>query len=248
MSAEQEAFKALFPTGGTYSSSNELLLKGWPGEDVVIMRGSRQSFSGIAYGTVVVVAQTGSARTVLGESNGTGLAERFMFVAEPSLLGSRLLLSNEPDSQLVRQARNAITRCVNNYSDRVFERWEKGIYEQMTTDDLSLIQPSPEGYKYIMEIKRQIEPRLGQLDAAGHTVATGWLGKVDVHILKMATVMHVMECLGAGSTVSQRIPMNLVKAAKDLSFKIFDHFTDLLADNGQSGSSSDLIAQLLCCS
>ena len=238
-SSEQSAFTMLFPQGKAFASTNELLLKGWPGEQTAIMRGSRQSFSGTACGSIVLVAQDGSARTVLGESGGTGLAERFIFIAEPSLLGHRELLGNEPDGELLLCAKNAITLCVNAYSDKVFDWWSSGVYEQITPDDLTFIQPTPEGYKFINELKQDIEPRLGVLKDAGHLVAVGWLGKADAHILKIATVIHVFECLGAGSKVPQRIPIKIIEAASDLVFSIFEYFTGMLADNGESGSSAE---------
>lgn len=238
-SSEQSAFTMLFPQGKSFSSTNELLLKGWPGEETVIMRGSRSSFSGIACGSVVLVAQEGSSRTVLGESNGTGLAERFMFISEPSLLGHRELLGCEPDSGLMLQAKNAVSRCVNLYSERVFERWNSGVYEQMAPEDLAVIQPTPDGYRYLNQLRKEIEPRLGVLRKQGFPVAVGWLGKADAHILKIATLLHVFECLGHGSQVAQRIPTRVLEIAHDLVMEVFNHFMELLNQSGESGVTSE---------
>lgn len=238
-SSEQSAFTMLFPQGKSFASTNELLLKGWPGEETVIMRGSRASFSGIACGSVVLVAQEGSSRTVLGESNGTGLAERFMFISEPSLLGHRELLGIEPDAGLMLQAKNAVNRCVNLYSERVFERWNSGIYEQITPEDLAVIQPTPDGYRYLNELKKEIEPRLGILKKQGFLVAVGWLGKADAHILKIATLLHVFECLGHGSQVAQRMPTRLLEVANDIVTEVFSHFMELLSQSGESGVTSE---------
>lgn len=238
-SSEQSAFIMLFPQGKGFASTNELLLKGWPGEETAIMRGSRASFSGVACGSVVLVAQEGASRTVLGESNGTGLAERFMFISEPSLLGHRELLGAEPDAGLMLQAKSAISRCVNLYSERVFDRWNSGVFEQMAPEDLAVIQPSPEGYRYLNELKKDVEPRLGILRKQGFPVAVGWLGKVDAHILKIATLLHVFECLGHGSQVAQRIPTRTLEIANDIVMEVFEHFMELLSHSGESGITSE---------
>lgn len=238
-SSEQSAFKMLFPQGKAFASTNELLLKGWPGEEVITIRGSRQAFGGKASGAVVLIAQDGSARTILGESEGTGLAERFFFVCEPSLLGSRLHLGNSPDHTLTLQVKNAIKRCVRMHSDLAFERWNSGVYEQMTLDDLPTIQPTKEGYEFLINIRRKNEPIIAALNESGDKVAAGWLGKAETQVLKVATILHVIDCLGAGCTVPQRIPMNLLHAAFDLTEVMRSHFLEMLSDNGDSGVSAE---------
>lgn len=246
-SSEQSALTMLFPQGGSFASTNELLLKGWPGEEAIIMRGSRQSFAGHACGSVVLVAQDGSARTVLSESGGTGLAERFMFVAEPSLLGQRELLGNEPDEELMRGAKHAITECVRLYSDRVFERWNTGVYEKIAPEDLQVVQPGREGFQIISRFKHAIEPRLGRLKESGQLLSCGWLGKADAHVLKVAAVIHVFECMASGSKVPEIIPGRVVQAAEDLVMALFEHFTSMLSSNGDSGASveEDAVVEVL---
>ncbi|WAX22775.1 hypothetical protein MAJJADAN_00013 [Pseudomonas phage Amjad_SA] len=238
-SSEQSAFKMLFPQGKAFASTNELLLKGWPGEEVAIMRGSRQAFSGKACGAVVLIAQDGSARSVLGESDGTGLAERFFFVAEPSLLGSRELLGLEPDHTLLLRVKNAMNRCVMTYSDLAFQRWSTGNYEQLSVDDLQVIQPDREGYVFLLDLRRKHEPTLKRLEDSGDKVAMGWLAKSETQIMKVATILHVIECLGAGCQVPSRIPIHLLHAASDLTDELFAHFMGMLHENGDSGVAAE---------
>ena len=52
-------------------------------------RVTRAGYSGEVFGTIVLISQPETAAKIIGNSNGMGIAERFLFANEESLLGKR---------------------------------------------------------------------------------------------------------------------------------------------------------------
>lgn len=236
-SAEQSAFSSLFPSTD-YSSNNELLLKGYPGEYVSSLRKGRKAFHGVASGTVVLVAQPGSAKRVFSASNGSGLAERFLYIAEPSLLGSREHHGEYLTSADTEAFWRSCAECTTDYSKRIFNQ-AGGERVAPDPETLNQLKASREGYKLIRELAKKIEPRLGALAKRGDMVMLSWLGKLEQHILKTAAVLHVIECRGAGCTVPEVIPEGLIRSAIDFVLVMGDHLEQVLHDNGESGDAAE---------
>lgn len=239
-SAEQSAFASLFPSEG-YSGNNELLLKGYPGEYVSSLRKGRKAFHGVASGTVVLVAQPGSAKRVLSASNGSGLAERFLYMAEPSLLGSRTHHGEYLTSADTEAFWRACAECVADYSARALS---EASADRVAPDPETLhqLKASAEGYKLIRDQAKHMEPRLGLLERRGDMVMLSWLGKLEQHALKVAAVLHVIECRAAGCTVPEVIPSDLIRSAIDFVLVMGEHLEQVLRDNGESGDAAEVEA------
>lgn len=239
-SAEQSAFITMFPQSGSFSSTNELLLKGWPGETVAGQRGGRVAFEGEAYGSVVLVAQPGSARRVLGETNGSGLAERFMYVSEPSLLGHRTLDGRSATPEELAPIRSACMRAVLQYSDMVVNRWDEGNYDRIEPGDLRCVRPSKSGYQIILECRRNQEASLGAMAHEGNSIGVGWLGKFEDHTLKVASIIHVTEHLAADKFVPELISDEIVIMAAEYVMVMADHLFGMLESAGESGAAAEV--------
>jgi len=235
-SAEQSAFMSLFPSGNNFHSTNELALKGYAGENVSGLRTDRKTFSGVAYGTIVLVAQPGSCARIFSASNGSGLAERFMYVSEPSMLGVRTL-HGEPlsDSDLL-PIRRAVERCVQKYSERMAFNVDG---RQKSLDDTVQLRATSTGYLSILEHRRAMEARMGDLLASGDMVAVSWLGKFETHVLKVASVMHVIESLADGTEVPDIIGDGMIEGAMQLVDVMATHLTTMLHDAGESGEKTE---------
>lgn len=240
-SAEQSALMSLFPDAGTYSSNNELILKGYAGEYVNGMRGGREAFVGVVQGSIVLIAQPGSCRRVLSASNGTGMAERFFFLSEPTMLGIREHTGAYPSSSETRAFEEACKRCVELYSDRIMSQSAIRFSdrEKMDPKYLNKVRPSDHGYSLILGQRRDMEGHLGELAEAGEMVALSWLGKYETHVLKVAGVLHVIECLGNGVHPPEVIPDDMVCAAMDFVDLLGDHLNEILHDAGESGSEAE---------
>lgn len=241
-SAEQSAFASLFPESGTYASNNELLLKGYPGEYVSSLRKGRRAFHGVASGTVMLIAQPGSAKRVFSASNGSGLAERFLYMAEPSLLGKRALHGEYLPREHEAAFTKACAECVRIYSGRVFERDAEGERVSLEPEALAQLRAADDGYAMIRDERKRMEPRLGALARRGDMVLLSWLGKLETHVLKVAAVLHVFESSAEGCKVPEVIPSSLIRAALDFVLVMGEHLEQILLDNGESGAAVEVDA------
>lgn len=242
VSAEKGLLTNMFPQSATFSTDNDLALKGWPGEMAASARVSRKSFVGDVAGSLCIVAQPGAALRILNESEGSGLSERFMFVSEPDLLGQREHEVDQDESTLdpwMEPYRKACLEAVRIYSNMAMDRWSGGDYERISFKDLIRIAPGKEAAQLICDIKNRVEPELAERRAAGDMVGLGWVGKIDAHILKVATTMHVIECLGNGSKVPTLMPLKVVQAAADFIMVMKDHLQEIMTTNGQSGGGAE---------
>lgn len=70
-------------------NNNDLLLNGYDGGHINSQRIGRDGYCGHVIGALVSFAQNGSIEKMLEASNGTELAERCLFAAEPHFLGKR---------------------------------------------------------------------------------------------------------------------------------------------------------------
>ena len=235
-SAEQSAFMSLFPSGNNFHSTNELALKGYAGENVSGLRTDRKTFAGVAYGTIVLVAQPGSCGRIFSASNGSGLAERFMYVSEPSMLGARTL-HGEPlsDSDLL-PIRRAVERCVQKYSERMAFNVDG---KQKILEDTVQLRATSTGYLSILERRRAMEAKMGALLDSGDMVAVSWLGKFETHVLKVASVMHVIESLAEAGEVPDMIGDDMIEGAMQLVDVMASHLTTMLHDAGESGEKTE---------
>lgn len=248
-SAEQSALTSLFPEAGTYSSNNELILKGFAGEYVNGMRGGREAYAGVVQGSIALIAQAGSCRRVIQASNGTGMAERFYFMAEPTLLGGRELKGEYPSHAEVAPFEDACRKCVELYSDRIMSQADLEPSKRLVLEpsELNKVRPAASGYNLIIEKIRSQEGKLGALNATGENIACGWLGKYETHVLKVAGVIHVIESLSAGCYPGEIIPDSVVMTAMDIVDMLADQLTEILHDAGESGSEAeaDAIVEIL---
>lgn len=236
-SAEQSALISLFPESSSFASTNELILKGYPGEYVSGMRGSREAYNGVAQGVIVLIAQPGSSKRVLTASNGSGMAERFFFLSEPPLIGNRELLGNYVTNHEKAQYEKAASKCVEQYSSKIFsvQNMESKTRVALDPRNLTQIKASNNGYLMILQARRDMESYLGELGSEGDMVMLSWLGKFETHVLKVALVMHVFECLGNDCKVADVIPDHFIASAMDLIMVLADHLKEMLHSGGESG-------------
>lgn len=241
-SSEQAAFQSLFPESGSFSSNNSLMLNGWMGEYVGGSRTTRKSYAGHVQSSVLLIAQVGSVQRVLSASDHTGLAERFLFAIEPDNLGSRTRANGYLNNDDKAAFNLAGAECVNKYSKRVRVNTEDSEKLVIETDihSLECLHPSSEGYEIIRRKLQEIEPLLGDLRNTGELTYLGWIGKLETHVLKIALVLHVYDCLGNGCELPQIIPSKLITASIDLVFEIGKHMRSIIQNSGEAGDTSEV--------
>lgn len=202
------------------------------------MRKTRKAFAGVAYGAALVIAQSGSTERVFKGSGGTGLAERFFMLAEPSPLGSRVIRDEFVSHAEESAFRKACIACLDKYSNKALSA---GAVIQ-EPDVLEQPKLAPEGYQLLLDTRRNMEPRLGQLLRDGEVVMVGWLCKLETHVLKVAAVLHVVECLGSNCSVPQVIPTKLVQTALEFVRAMGGHLLHVLHGSGESGVLAEIDA------
>lgn len=240
-SAEQSALISLFPESNSFASTNELILKGWAGEYVAGLRSGREAFEGIAQGSITLIAQPGSAKRVLQASNGSGMAERFIFMSEPDFLGHRLHEGNYPTSDDKAPFERACRGCVKIYSDNIlsFANSDEATRVIYDPDKLIQLRASNAGYHAIRQKEKDNEPRMGELKASGDMIMLSWLGKYETQVLKVAGIIHVFEAQGNGCKPPEVIPDSLIDASMELVDVLADHIQQVLRDAGESGNEAE---------
>lgn len=238
-SSEQAAFQSLFPEAAGYSSNNSLMLNGWMGEYVSGSRTTRKAYSGYIQSSVLLIAQVGSIQRVLSASNQTGLAERFLFASEPASLGSRTHDNGYLNNDDKAQFNLASSGCVDRYSKRV--RNDDGkVVAETDIHSLECVHPDHRGYSIIHAKRQELEPLLGKLNKSGELSYLGWLGKLETHVLKIALVLHVFDCLGNSCQVPQIIPSRLIEASIDLVLEIGKHMRKIIQQSGEAGDTAEV--------
>jgi len=94
----------------------------------------------------------------------------------------------------------------------------------------------------MLETRRRIEPTLGRLANDGELVQVGWLGKIETHTMKVAAVLHVVECLANGCKPPAQIPLKTVQTALEFVEVLGGHLAGLLHDSGETGEAAEVDA------
>lgn len=199
VSSEQGMFNTLF--GKTYGSdkkanNNDAVLNGFDGGHVAFYRQGREGYTGHVYGTLMMFAQQGAIETLLETSKGTGLAERFLMVAEPHALGQREFLDRPQwDYFYAKQ-----------YDDLVDELFQQFGLEQRC------LRISDTGWKTINAYRQHIEPKLADGGEYSFITLRGMAAKCDMQIMKIAGNLHML----SGKRRSDEISDQLVVAAVNI--------------------------------
>lgn len=240
-SAEQSALISLFPESGSFSSTNEMILKGYASEYVSGMRAGRKAFTGMIQGSVVIIAQPGSSKRILSASGGSGMAERFIYLAEPDPIGFRRNEGRFPTSKEKQAFELACAKCVDVYSAAVMA--QSGVDDDsrviMDPDNLVRVKASEEGYRILRDAKNSTESYLYDLKMSGEMVMMGWLAKMETHVMKIAGNIHVIECIANNCKVSEIIPTWIIEESIELVLNISEHIKDILNQAGESGSQAE---------
>ena len=185
VSSEQGLFNVLF--GGAYKgdskvNNNDVVLNGFDGGYINSSRVTRDGYCGHVAGGIVCFAQTGSTETLLNSSNGTGLSERFLMLAEPHSLGKRNHLK-----EVVRDP-----AIVLGYAKKC-DSLKDAIESPRKFDDLIGITISDSGFLKIKNYLNTIEKDLADGGKFSHTSLRGAAAKVDMQVMKIAANLYLTD-------------------------------------------------------
>lgn len=226
------------------NNNNSLILEGYSGDWHSSARTTRKGYAGNVHGSIILISQNGTIDKILSSSNGTGISERFFLFTEPDMLGRRdHLQSHKSSLELENAYANAIQRIieqviVNNGYDR--ERIANSLDLVLTGDpahdvevqkqidelviplrnftELDCLHASHSSWEYINQQKNEVEKLMGGGSAFDSNLMRSYAGKLDQRVLKVASVLHVMEALLAdravGSIIDHQYIVMAVKLAR----------------------------------
>lgn len=216
-SAEQQILNTLM--GASYGgdgkkNNNDLALKGFNGEYHASMRTTRKGYRGDVVGAITCFAQDGAINTIVTRNEGVGLAERFLMLAEPNLLGKRDFeerLPNEYDQ--------------NTYNRIVGDLARLALTTTCQLEDMPAYRFTRTAWDMIKEFRREIEPHLA--DEGKYSTATmrGTAGKVDMHIMKISTILAILDERPVGE-----VGLEYVQAAIGIMRDMLEYLLSLLVD------------------
>lgn len=231
VSSEQGLLNSLL--GLSYSkgeNNNDLILNGFDGGHISSCRVSREGYHGAVIGGVILLAQQGSVEKVMGASNGVGLSERFLMLAEGHNLGKRDHLRKIQIDPLLET--NLILTC----------DFARGIFENpLQIDDLLHLKISDSGHRLIAEYRNAIEPNLADGKRYSHVSLRGAASKINMQIMKIAANLHVME---REDDYNPTVPDVLVNAAIGIVHELLEANLQLCQDKGMIGIKAEFTAIL----
>ncbi|PIE01439.1 MAG: hypothetical protein CSA79_00550 [Thiothrix nivea] len=227
-SAEQAIINTL--TGATYAAkgqktNNDLALKGFNGEYHASSRTTRKGYVGMAVGAITCFAQPQVIETILNQSGGTGLADRFLMLEEPTQQGTRDHTQwHQPDEN----SKQAYERIAGDLASDILKNgaaeWE----------NLTAWRINKEDWQKIGEFRNEIEPKLKDGGEYSHATLRGTASKVDMHIMKVATLLALLHDHKYGE-----IPSKFIEAGIGIMRDMLKNRVDLLTRIGAIGFDAE---------
>jgi hypothetical protein len=228
VSSEQGLFNSLLGLsyGDGKANNNDLLLNAFNGDYVATMRKGRAGYRGFVGGGVTLFAQNGSVETILNQSNGTGLSERFLMLAEPHNLGNRDWTKPQHIDDW----------CVTEYA-KICEPLASKVFMNPTDyNDLPALMIDDDGWRLIYNFRNKIEPNLKDGGRYSHGSLRGAAGKVDIQIMKIAANLHLLKGINPAPKI---ISNDLVNAAIGIVNDLLEAHLGMLKDKGVAGDKAE---------
>ncbi|WP_421345985.1 DUF3987 domain-containing protein [Aeromonas veronii] len=190
-------------------------LKGFDGGSYVSVRTSRRGFDGEVHGSIVCFAQPGSIEAIMEASGGTGLAERFLWLSDEHQLGKRNHLKPwiKPNSEPFR---------------RLCDEVVKLIPARPALDKLTPLAMPVALMDELSKAKQQIEAELGDDGRFGNDAVRGAAGKLDLQVMKIASILHISRHLCEGKPVPPNIGAADFEIALNICCELLERYRQAL--------------------
>lgn len=208
VSSEQGLFNSLLGLiyGENKISNNDLVLSGFNGDYLASMRVTRTGFSGYVAGGIVLFAQGGSVESILNQSKGTGLSERFLMLAEPHSLGKRNWKESKSiNHDLVKDYDNICQQFIGNV-----------LMNPSDFEETPTLTINSEGWEKIFLFREELEPHLADGARYSHISLRGAASKVDIQIMKIAANLHLLGGLDVGNVIETDSVDSAIRIVRDL--------------------------------
>ena len=225
ISAEAEAVNVVVGSvygDGQNKSNVELLLKAWDGEWYASDRVSRNGYTGEVRASISVIAQDDTIDTLLAAgANGRGLTERFLMLSERSRLGERDHYKKY------------------SFDNSMYERYCQLVANIVNEKEVKL-NFSQAAENALRDYKQRLEPTMRDGGVNSHNLTTGFIGKADKQVRKLAAVLHTIDQWQDGADRNRTISDDYIY----WSIGIFDELAKTFVNSadymGYVGSNSEL--------
>ena len=215
--------------GSDRVANNDIMLNGFDGGYISTARIGRQGYTGQIAGGALMFAQGGSIENLLKASNGTGLAERFLKLAEPHNLGKiNYLEQGQVNHELLEQYEQF---CQFAYGALKYPK---------ELDELDGLSLSDKAWIKIKEFRNEIGQHLADGGKYSLTALRGAAGKIDMQDMKIAAVLHLL----SESRDNNIIDDSYVISAINISKAMLEADYKLCMDKGLIGAKAEYTAIL----
>jgi hypothetical protein len=165
--------------GDGKTPNNDLVLNGFDGGYMSSIRITRGGYCGTVSGGIVLFAQQNSIEKLLSQSNGTGLAERFLMLAEKHNLGLRRHIDKPSiDSSLLK-----------TYDEYCCDAMQGFYSKRQKPQELEI---PPFSWREIREFEDELEPFIADGQKYSHGSLRGAVSKVEMQIMKIASCLQLL--------------------------------------------------------
>ena len=230
VSSEQGLFNTLLGNcyGGDSVNNNDILLYGFDAGWNKGARVTRKAYTGIVVGSACMFSQQGSIENILNKSNGTGLAERFLFLAEKHNIGFKdFHKTSTIDKKLVAQY-NEICRNLTIETLSIPKSY----------DVLPAFEISSEGWFAIAEYRNSIESHLKDGGVYSHVSIRGAARKINMQIMKIAANLQILD------STQDQIANKYVESAIAIADAMLKANLSLCQDKGIVGTKAEYVSVL----
>jgi len=225
VSAEAEAVNVVVGSvygDGQNKSNVELLLKAWDGEWYASDRVSRNGYTGEVRASISVIAQDDTIDTLLAAgASGRGLTERFLMLSEKSNLGSR---------DHYRKY---------SFDNSMYERYVQ-LVSNIVNEKKVTLNFSQAAESVLRDYKQRLEPTMRDDGENSHNLTTGFIGKADKQVRKLAAVLHTIDQWQDGADRNKTISDDYVYWAMSIFDELAKTFINSADYMGYVGSNSEV--------
>ena len=225
ISAEAESINVIIGAvyGDSKTKSNAgLILKGWDNEYFSSARMSRDGYEGNVRGSIAVLAQYDSVDTILeAGAGGRGIAERFLLFAENNILGER---AHKKKTQLNIGLRDKYESLIKNV-----------VHSGKVTFTVEYA-----GKVLINNFRDKIEPKMKDGGEYSGNMITGFAGKADKQILKIAGVLHACDHWHDHGDKRLEISQSTINRAMGIFSRLIDAYVNVSDVMGHAGTCSEI--------
>ena len=225
ISAEAEAVNVVVGSvygDGSNKSNVELLLKAWDGEWYASDRVSRNGYTGEVRASISVIAQDDTIDTLLAAgASGRGLTERFLMLSEKSRLGERDHYKKY------------------NFDSTMYHRYEQLVANIINEKDV-VLNFSQAAEEVLRDYKQRLEPTMRDDGVNSHNLTTGFIGKADKQVRKIAAVLHTIDQWQDGADRNKTISDDYVYWAMSIFDELAKTFINSADYMGYVGANSEV--------